>query len=337
MHELTAENVIDYCRRLGWLRREPAHAELLGGGVSNAVFRISGDDTLFVLKQSRPQLRTRDPWFSDIDRVWREMKVMQRLHPLLPPWTVPEVLHHDDANFAFAMSHAPLESRVWKESLLAGDVDLAVARHAGLVLGRLHQRAAEQIADMAEFADRTVFDQLRIDPFYRRIQERRPEVAASVAMLIGELETRRESLCHGDFSPKNILTHSHGFTLVDYETAHVGDPTMDLGFFLSHLLLKGCRHVARRREFFSLTEQFWTGYTAEVIFRPMTELQSRAIGHLGLCLLARIDGTSPVDYLPEPSRREAVRNLGRSLLLDRPAHWADVLGIAERQYSTLEV
>jgi len=51
----------------------------------------------------------------------------------------------------------------------------------------------------------------------------------------------------GDYSPKNILAHSAGFTLVDYETAHLGDPTMDLGFFLSHLILKGAQAAYRKR------------------------------------------------------------------------------------------
>ena len=53
--------------------------------------------------------------------------------------------------------------------------------------------------------------------------------------------TIKESLCHGDYTPKNMLVHGGDFTLVDYETAHFGDPTMDLGLFLAHLTLKAIR------------------------------------------------------------------------------------------------
>ena len=113
-----------------------------------------------------------------------------------------------------------------------------------------------------------MFVQLRVDPFYRRIQERRPEVADAVAPLIERLLTAREALCHGDYSPKNILTHEHGFTLVDYETAHLGDPTMDLGFFLSHLLLKAVKRSHDRQRHFELTRRFWQGYTAKRRFLP---------------------------------------------------------------------
>src|SRR5260370_6275096 len=98
------------------------------------------------------------------------------------------------------------------------------------------------------------------------------------------LETQ-EDICHGDYSPKNILTHAQGFTLVDYETAHFGDPTMDLGFFLSHLMLKAVRWQPRRSEFFELTRAFWRGYEREVRFRPLAELEARGIEHLAVCML----------------------------------------------------
>ena len=203
--------------------------------------------------------------------------------------------------------------------------------HAGLVLGRLHERTARG-ADFDRFADRTVFVQLRVEPFYQRVRERRPEVADAVAPLVADLLARRDALCHGDYSPKNILTHPAGFTLVDYETAHLGDPAMDLGFFLSHLLLKACKRSGERERYFELTRAFWRSYSREVSFLPLADLQARGVGHLGVCLLARIDGTSPVDYLPEEGKREVVRRLGRRLLLARPVTWEEVLGLAEEAF-----
>ena len=109
MHELTTDNVLDYLRGRGWLHAGPASAEALGGGVSNQVLRIRHAGGDFVLKQSRPQLRTRDAWFSDLERIWREQEVMQTLGPLLPG-IVPEVLFVDRDNFVYAMAHAPLKT-----------------------------------------------------------------------------------------------------------------------------------------------------------------------------------------------------------------------------------
>jgi 5-methylthioribose kinase len=332
MMELTPENVLDYLRQSGRIGPGPARVTPLGWGISNAVFRVETPDRLFVLKQSRPQLRTRDLWLSDLDRVYREQEVMELLHPLLPPLTVPEVLFADRPNYVFAMSHAPPESRVWKESLLAGEVDLALGERAGRVLGRMHQATAADRAAVEPFRDHTAFAQLRVDPYYRRVQERRPEVAQAVAPLVEQLLSVKEALCHGDYSPKNVLTHSQGFTLVDYETAHLGDPTMDLGFLLSHLILKALKRSAERGRYFDLTRAFWRGYGAEAGFRSLADLEERGTGHFGVCLLARIDGTSPVDYLPEEPKREAARRLGRRVLLDHVARWEDVLSIAEEEF-----
>src|SRR5438874_1721898 len=139
MLDLTADNLVDYLRGQGWIGPEPAHALALGGGVSNAVLCVESAGRRFVVKQSRPQLRTRDAWFSDLERVYREQEVMQLLHPLLPAPTVPEVLFADRPNFLFAMSHAPPAARVWKQVLLSGEVDVTLGRRAGTYLGRIHQ------------------------------------------------------------------------------------------------------------------------------------------------------------------------------------------------------
>lgn len=336
MIELTVDNAANYLRQRGWIGEGPATIELLGGGVSNAVLRIETADRLFALKQSRPQLRTRDAWFSDLERVYREQEVMQALGPLLPPYTVPEIFFIDRANYVFVMTHAPRGAKVWKQQLLAGDIDFTIGEHAGRILGRIHESTARNPQLVEPFADRNVFVQLRVDPYYRRIQERRPEVADVVEPLIDRLMTARDALCHGDYSPKNILTHEHGFTLVDYETAHLGDPTMDLGFCLSHLMLKAIKRSHDRERHFELTRRFWQGYLAETTFLPHLELQRRGTEHCGVCLLARIDGTSPVEYLTEEDKRESVRRLGRRLLWERPQQWKQVLTMAAEELRSLE-
>lgn len=320
MFELTAENIIDYLRGQGWIGNEPAQAEVMSGGVSNFVVRVTTPKLCFVLKQSRSQLRTRDPWFSDLDRIWREQEVMQALHPYLDDH-VPRVLHVDRPNYVYTMSSAPLEAQVWKAKLLAGEVEPALGCEVGRVLGRMHQCSADRASAFAAFGDHSVYVQLRVDPFYRRVQERRPEVAAAIEPIIHDMLSIKEALCHGDYTPKNMLVHDGAFTLVDYETAHFGDPTMDLGLFLAHLWLKAVRAPKRTLDFANLMDAFWRGYCQEVTFQRHVELERRAVRHFGVCLLARVDGTSPVDYLPDERQREIVRRTARTILLDGLGSW----------------
>lgn len=320
---LDSTNALDYLRATGRLTG-PATVEPLGGGVSNVVLRVVTEKGPFVLKQSCPQLRTQEEWRSDLERVYREQEVMQTLIPVLPPGTVPEVLFDDRANYVFAMSHAPLEARVWRDELLAGRVDLDLGRRAGCVLGLMHQASIEHPSRFEAFRDSKVFVQLRVDPFYRKVQERRPEVARPIGILIERMLTRPEALCHGDYTPKNMLIHQGGFTLVDYETAYLGDPAMDLGLFLAHLTLKALHRPELRDEIRDLMSAFWAAYRAALMHGPEQELEARAVAHLGACLLARVDGTSPVNYLDE-EKRSMARELGRRLLLEKVMDLSAVL------------
>ena len=341
MLELDATNVIGYLREIGVLGHdEPATAAPLGWGVSNVVLRVDAVRRSFVIKQSRAQLRTREEWFSNLDRVFREAEVMRTLGPLLPRGVVPAVLFEDRDNFAFAMSAAPADHVVWKQSLVAGAVELEIGRRAGDILGTIHAATAADAELATRFNDHEVFVQLRVEPFYWRLRPRHPDLADRIDAIVDEMFRTRVALVHADFSPKNLLVHAHGITLVDYETGHWGDPAFDLGFFLSHLILKSIKHAESRDRYFELTRVFWDRYREHV--RPaaprvaplaLDELTRRAIGHFALCALARIDGTSPVDYLSEISKRDLVRRLSRHVLEQELACWERVLTEVDAQFS----
>jgi 5-methylthioribose kinase len=123
---------------------------------------------------------------------------------------------------------------------------------------------------------------------------------------------------HADFSPKNILITEGRVALVDFETGHFGDPAFDLGFFLSHLLLKTVLFAQRRDEFLRLAREFLGHYFVEIGDLGTDDLQRRTIGHLAGCMWSRIDATSRIDYLPDDKQQELVRRYCRALFLDPP-------------------
>lgn len=305
MREITPENADLYLRDSGRIPEDRAVAvRAFGGGVSNVVMRVEVEgEPPFVLKQAREKLRTKKLWVSRLERIWTERDALEWLGLILPEGVVPRVLFSDDENYLYAMTHAPLDAVVWKQQLLSGAADPKVARLAGEILGVIHGATR---APGARFHDATVFDELRIDPFYREIARVHPEIAPSIAALIASMaDAPDRCLVLGDFSPKNILVHAKGLTLVDFETAHAGDPAFDLGFFLSHLVLKSLRATVGSDDPAAfLDRDFQAGYRATVDDAGLA-LWERARQHMYACMLARIDGKSPVDYLDDEARARA--------------------------------
>jgi 5-methylthioribose kinase len=340
-----------YLRERGLLGPdEPCRIGVLSGGVSNLVLRAEpGTRAAFVVKQSREQLQTQVPWFSRLDRIFRETAMMETLRPLLPDGAIPRILDEDRENYAYAMQAVDPRHTVWKRELLAGRVRKEIAVCLADYLSAIHGRTAGDPRLAAEFGDQEIFEQLRIDPFYRHIARVHPELRPHIDRLIAEMAENRVCLVHADFSPKNVLVVDRALlgasstvategtdsvvTLIDFETGHFGDPAFDLGFFLSHLLLKGVRSGPDLGAFRPLIENFWDCYRAGLApligtsgLEPR-DLERRSVAHLAACALARIDGTSPVDYLTDPAAREAVRDFSGRVLRDATPRISEALDL----------
>jgi 5-methylthioribose kinase len=303
--EITPENCAGYLEGRGERVREVRE---LGGGVSNRVLLVHGPDGRYVLKQSLDRLRVADEWLADRSRIFRERQSLEDAARLLPAGAVPRVLWSDEANFLFAMAAAPPEARTWKSDLLAGRVDPAVAATVGTLLGLLIRGSWGSAELECRYGDQTAFDQLRIDPYYRTIARRRPEVAGRVQKLIAQSGARRVCLVHGDWSPKNVLVWDGGVTMIDFEVVHYGDPTFDAAFCLNHFLLK-CFHRPESAEHYLETARvFWTWLAGLLPCEGLAWFEAATVRHLGCLMLARIDGKSPVEYLTEDRVRQAVRD-----------------------------
>lgn len=304
--------------------------ERLAGGVSNEVLLITVVDQdqpprSFVVKQARPQLRTPLPWFCTVERIWRETAVLSVCQRLAELGQTPRILFEDRPNYLFAMTAAPRNHRTWKADLLAGEADPEIARACGRLLGTLHAGSWRDPQLAVEFADRQLFDELRIDPYYRTVARTIPSAAPALDAVIESLAANPCALVHADFSPKNVLLFTGGLMLVDYETGHFGDPAFDLGFFFSHLFLKAFYHAPRAAPLVLAADEFWKAYQAEVKPRipeaDWTALADRWTQHLGACIWSRLDGKSQVEYLSDEKRRAAARDLAQSLLFAPRQPW----------------
>jgi 5-methylthioribose kinase len=338
MREIDATTAADYLHDAGWV---PNDAEVvvreLSGGVSNIVLRVDQPGKPpFVLKQCRERLRVPMEWHARLDRIWTEYATLELLRAILPEATVPEILCEDRQNYLFAMTCAPDDAVTWKSHLMAGQIDATVATRLGTILGTIHAEAPRHPALRGTLSDTSLFDELRVDPYYRTIARAHSDLAPRIGALI-DLMDRPEverTLVLGDFSPKNILVHSGGLILLDFECAHAGDPAFDLGFFLTHLLLKTiravCENLGHGSEYIELTRRFWSSYLdrRNLDLKMRSVLVSRACLHTSACSLARVDGKSPVEYL-DANGQAVARSFAHESLRAEPATWDDLLKILE--------
>ena len=333
--------------RQGYLNPgEQIEVEALGGGVSNHVLRVTTPRQRFIVKQSLPKLRVTMDRYADQGRIWHERDYLALVGEWFPGH-VPAVLFSDEAHFLLAIAEVT-DATLWKQTLMAGGCDPTTAANVGALLAKIHSRSFAK-ADVAErFQRRTPrsedsFEQLRIDPYWRTIAQRHPDVAPAINAVIAALEAHPLALVHGDYSPKNIFVRHNGdVVLLDAEVAHWGDPTFDVAFCMNHFLLKAIYHGDAAGgnaaggndaggnagdDFVRGASIFWAQYQAIVTpTRLRASVADRLPGQLAALLLARVDGKSPVEYLVGDEPKQAhVRQIARNALLVYPQLTVEML------------
>jgi len=287
----------------------------LAGGVSCTtvlVRRQNGAD--FVIKQALRRLRVATRWISSPERSHREAEGIHWLTRLTPDGSIPSLLFEDGEHHLLAMEAVPSPHDNWKNLLLAGTLVEDHARQFGALLGSIHSNAYRQREEIEPvFRDYSFFETLRLEAYYEFTRNRVMEAASFLDKLLAETCENKITLVHGDFSPKNVLIRQGRLILLDHETIHWGDPMFDLGFSLTHFLSKANRDPDNKAKFARLGLTHWQTYCERVqdSFR-FQGCEARAVRHTLACLLARVSGRSPLEYLDtaqQDRQRECVLGL----------------------------
>jgi aminoglycoside phosphotransferase (APT) family kinase protein len=329
------EELLAYLRASGRIgAAERPRLQPLTGGVSSRVVLVEREAPAasWVLKQALPKLRVAVDWFSSPERMRREALALRWLSELAPSGSVPALVWEEPGLHVLAMTAVPRPHVNWKRALLAGE-GLEHASAFGSLLGVLHRRAWARRAELAPaFADRSFFESLRIEPYYQYASTRVPAAASFLGALVDDTRRAVHTLVHGDYSPKNVLVHEGRLVLLDHEVAHFGDPAFDVGFATTHLLSKANHLPARAEAFTAAAEASWRAYRAEIEPTDFAAaLEPRAVRHTLGCLLARVDGRSPLEYLDDAAR-ERQRAATLALMATPPrtmgaliVRWSDAL------------
>ena len=277
-----------------------AEVEELTGGVSNVVLAVKAGAKDLVLKQALPQLKVAAVWKADQRRAIVEANGMKLLHSITPT-SVPELIDFDPEDFTLTMERLPRECTVWKSDLLSGVIKPNIGADLGRILATWHNFGADSKESRDAYMEDSLFDQLRVTPFYRAVAKVNPALDARIQELITEISTLKISLVHGDFSPKNIMiTGVNKPIVLDFEVMHTGNPVFDLGFVSAHLLCKYLRteDPAHKNPLRETALAFIDSYARACNIEVAKSLPH----HVAVIALARVEGISPVNYLDEAGK-----------------------------------
>lgn len=314
-------SLVAYLRATNRIARdETPTVRVLAGGVSNKtvlVERASGE--AWVLKQALSKLRVQADWFSDPSRIRREAEALRWLPQFTPPGTITPLVFEDPDHFLLAMQAVPQPHENWKSMLLDGCIEFDHVDQFAAMLGAIHRRSAEAGDDVrAAFDDRSFFESLRVEPYYEYTASQVPEAAEFLSDLIRDTRARRLSLVHGDFSPKNVLVHEGRLVLLDHEVIHWGDPAFDVGFALTHFMSKALHLPSQTHRFVNAAWRFSRKY-AETLGPKLWNHETEVMAgrHLLGCMLGRVAGRSPLEYLTSLERETQRSEIVSEILEDQ--------------------
>ena len=288
----------------------------LNGGVSaKTVWVTLPNEKQLVLKQGLEKLRVAADWYCSPERTATEARALLWLNEILPG-AVPKFAFWDAENYILGMHAVKLPHTNLKTDLLAGQINPDMIKQTGEILGTIHRRGSDHPEVKKSFSNRHFFEVLRLEPYYQYTGSIVPATMAFMNALIKDTRKVQTTAVHGDYSPKNMLVKDNRIVLLDHEVMHLGDPAFDVGFMLSHLLSKANHLPANRHEFINAAQHFWKYYTLN---NPITAsaIEERAVRHTIGCLLARVKGRSPLEYLEENSRSKQLK-IGQSLITNTP-------------------
>ena len=319
-HENT---ILGQLLRDGRLSNKNATVTPLTGGVSSDIYLVEDGAKKWVVKRALEKLKVQEDWYADTSRNRFEREYLKYVGAFLPK-AVPRVVFEGDGYFA--MEYLGEGFANWKQLMLDGRYEPDYAEQAGHTLGVIHQTSAGDRAARKCFDSTANFHQLRSEPYLIATGSRHSDLTPLFETEVIRLESTRECLVHGDYSPKNILISESRLVVLDCEVAWYGDPAFDLAFLLTHLHLKALHRPAASSVLAAMARKAVASYLTarELDDHDSTEFLQRTCRLLLMILLARIDGKSPVEYISDSASKVWVRQFTSKALLKNTGALTDV-------------
>ena len=253
--------------------------QTLSGGLMNYVWRISGNamsgPCSLVVKWSPPFIASLPEVALDQKRSKIEARALSSFEPeadlagVVENGVRPPYLYLFDENQHFLVMEdigSWPDLGIWLHS---GAHSKAEARSIGASLGRfigkLHRISAKHPELAYDFNNREI-QLTRLNFQYKNIVQYARNAGLPDASELGrqavaygeKLQQPGVALIMGDLWPASILVTDVGLRIIDWELAHYGRPSQDVGHLAAHLWMH--RHRAKNADSAMLAQQIWLNF-----------------------------------------------------------------------------
>ncbi len=331
----------------------------LSGGLLNYVWRVTGDASSsprsMIIKWSPPYIASMPDVELDPRRSLIEAKALNVFEPTEKLAGVGDAcarapllyLYDDDQHFlAMEDLGAWPDLGDWLRSDSHSNTDAeAIGTAIGQFVGKLHLVSARR-PDLGQHFNNSAIQRTRLEFQYKNIQRYAQNAGIPDANEIGrramaygeKLQEPGLALIMGDLWPPSILVTEAGLRIIDWELAHYGRPSQDIGHLAAHLWMhshramddRGASVALRVLDNFLETYRATLGDDFESLFGIDGVLESSV--HFGSELLTRTTGVFQQDYLyaglgyVDPVIQEAVNFAARHICTPEIMDTFDALG-----------
>jgi len=321
------ETLENYLLQRGVINKEDGYSiKYLNGGVSCTVSFVYAGEKPLIIKQGLSQLKVKETWLCDPNRMNIEQESNRIYHKLVPD-CAPEVYFYDGENYIYGRQAVPESCRMWKADLLDGLLDYKAAAKCIRALVTVHNHCARDGKVAKDFENKNIFYDLRVSPYIEFILKKHLQLEAFARPIIRSLMDSKITLVHGDFSPKNIMIDGREVSILDYEVAHYGHPSFDLAFFSNHFILKSVKNKQWAESYLNMLEYMLGIYFGEMNYMDADELDASFTKLLSLLMIARVDGKSPAEYITEESDKQLIRDCAFSMIDKGTLHYRDAAAV----------
>lgn len=229
----------------------------------------------------------------------------------------------------------------------------AIGESLGRFIGSLHRLSANR-PDLARNFNNRAIQRTRLDFHYQNIEQYARNAGIANAGIIGrraveygkKLQQPGLVIIMGDLWPPSILVTGAGLRIIDWELAHYGRPSQDIGHLAAHLWMHSHRAADGHRALLArqMLDSFLRSYRAtlgrdfDALFGIAGLVESSI--HFGSELLARTTGVFQKDYLyaslahDDPVIQQAVNTAARHICMPAAENTFAALGwrtAAQRQ------